>query len=922
MPMKIFELAKEFEGMKPLEIAEYLKDNGFDHVKSHMSALADDEVEKARDLLAKKDQPAGDAAAAKKATKKKVAKKKVAKKKVVKKVAAGEETATVEAATADGDTPKRATKTRRKKTVIRRKAGEDDKAEDEALEATALEEQISESVDETDEDQATEQEDQQDVGGLRVVSRPEAKVAKEEVSEDEEDDDKTEIYREKIHKFTPVFIPENKDEPESDDDEVRVKSDSDSEDDDDGDEKKKYETSKKRMGGLASLMSGKKPPVSKSQTLTEQRADSELKNYAALSSLGRPIYTQIKKKRAYSGPSKETEITEVKDSKRVITLHKGGTIKDIAKKLKVKVKELADKALDLNLLLKSEDYVGMKLATQIAALYDYRVEDKAFNEDEVLGKVTLSEEEKNKLPFRNPIITVMGHVDHGKTTLIDHIRDSKVVDGEAGGITQHIGAYSVQAAGKTLTFLDTPGHAAFASMRQRGADVTDIVILVVAADDGVMPQTKESIKFCKNSNKPIIVAVNKMDKEEANPDRVKTELAELGVQAEDWGGDIQFCPISALKGDGIDELLEAVALQAEILELRADPKGLAEGVVIESKIEQGRGPVATILVQSGTLNKGDNIVVGETFGRARSLTNHLGKQLNSAGPSMPVQILGLQDPPKPGDTMNVVKNEREAKKVAANREEERKKLESGPVQKKVSLEDFFASAAPTVGEQKTLNLIIRTDVQGSFEAIKQSLEPLATNEVNLRVLGGGVGPITDSDVQLADSAEAIIIGFNMRPINTARRLAEDKGIDIKTYSIIYELINDVKMALEGLLAPDFQEKFIGRAEVKDTFSVPKVGTIAGCQVIDGSISIGCNIRLLRDGKIMFDGKLNSLKRFKDDVKEVKNGYECGMGLEGYNDVKVGDLFEAYIMEEKKRSLEDAMAAQAAANAGDGDSSTL
>lgn len=913
MPVKIFELAKEFEGMKPLEIAEFLKENGFDNVKSHMSSLADDEVDKARELLTKKDQPEEDPKkkTKKKTTKKKAAKKKVTTKKVTKKAAAGAEEA------AEEEKPKKKVATRRKKTVIRRKAGEEEKAEETPIEAAAPEAEVqaeAPTIEETStEGPATEEES----GGLRVVSRPEAKVAEETAVESE--DESTEIYREKVHKFTPVFIPEKKDEPEP-----KEASGEDSDEDSDDPDKKKYETSKKRMGGLASLMSGKKPAVSRSQTLTEQRAESELKNYAALSSLGRPIYTQVKKKRIYSGPSKETEITEVKDSKRVIQLHRGGTIKDVAKKLKLKVKELADKALDLNLLIKSDDYVGIKLASQLAALYDYRVEDKAFNEDEVIGKVALTDEQKNKLPLRNPIITVMGHVDHGKTTLIDHIRDSKVVDGEAGGITQHIGAYSVEASGKTLTFLDTPGHAAFASMRQRGADVTDIVILVVAADDGVMPQTKESIKFCKNADKPIIVAVNKMDKEEANPDRVKTELAENGVQAEDWGGDVQFCPVSALKGDGIDELLEAVALQAEMLELRADPKGKGEGIVIESKIEQGRGPVATILVQTGTLKKGDNIVVGETFGRARSLTNHLGKQLNTAGPSMPVQILGLQEAPKPGDVMNVVKNEREAKKIAANREEERKKLESGPVKKKVSLEDFFASAAPNEGEQKTLNLLIRTDVQGSFEAIKQSLEPLGTNEVNLKILGGGVGPISDSDVQLADSAEAIIIGFNMRPITSARRLAEEKGIEVKTYSIIYELINDVKLALEGLLEPDFEEKFIGRAEVKDTFSVPKVGTIAGCQVVDGSISIGCNIRLLRDGKIMFDGKLNSLKRFKDDVKEVKNGYECGMGLEGYNDVKTGDIFEAYIMEEKKRTLEDAIAAQAAADAdaGEGESSTL
>jgi translation initiation factor IF-2 len=401
-----------------------------------------------------------------------------------------------------------------------------------------------------------------------------------------------------------------------------------------------------------------------------------------------------------------------------------------------------------------------------------------------------------------------------------------------------------------------------------------------------------------------------MDKEEAKPDRVKQELTEFELTPEDWGGDTQFCPISALKGEGVDQLLEAIALQAEIMELTASPKGNAEGVVIESRVEQGRGPVATILIQTGTLKKGDSLVVGECYGRARSLMSSLGKDLKSAGPSTPVQILGLDSAPNPGDILNVAKNEREAKKVVANRVNERKLLEAAPVKQTVSLEDFFGSAAPADGaELKTLNLIVRTDVLGSYEAIKQSLTSLSNSEVEIKVIGGGVGAINDNDVNLAAEASAYILGFNMRPMNTSRRLAENKGVDIKTYSIIYELINDIKLAMEGLLEPETSEEFTGRAEVRDTFSVPKVGVIAGSYVIDGRIEVGCNIRLLRSGKIVFDGKLSSLKRFKDDVKEVKYGLECGIGLENFNDVKVGDVFEAYKMVETKRTLEDVKAAE-------------
>lgn len=777
-------------------------------------------------------------------------------------------------------------------------------------------------------------------GGLRVVSKPEKVEAKKEVAPKEsgvitrkaadreahreaKKEEKRLSNFDRPHKFTPVYTP-SKDplykekmaaeeaakkaatEKAAAEKAAKFKETNVAVEDDKkkGDE----EESKKRMGGLASMVSGgkKAPSIGKAQVLTLSRAEEELRSYTALSGTGRPIYTQILKKKDYVGPTQQTEITAVKDSKRVVQIHKGVVLGDLAHKLSVKFKDLVDACLKINLLIKESDYVGPRLAAEISALYNYRVDDIAFNEENVIAKAVMTEDEKEKLPTRPPVVAIMGHVDHGKTSLLDSIRKAKVAPGEAGGITQHIGAYSVEVeGGKKITFLDTPGHAAFAAMRQRGAHATDVVILVVAADDGVMPQTKESIRFCENAGVPIIVAVNKMDKPSANPDKVKQELTEFNLLPEDWGGSTQYVHVSALKGDGIDALLEAILLQAEMMELRANPKAPCEGVVIESKIEQGRGPMATLLIQNGTLKKGEYLVVGETFGRARTLNDHLGNQLELAGPSTPVQILGLEDAPAPGDRLNIVKNEREAKKIVENRINERKLLLATPEKKKVSLEDFFANASKEGEEQKVLNLIIRSDVQGSYEAIKSAVETLGNAEVAVKVIAGGVGPITDSDVQMASTANGFLIGFNMRPVTSARKMAEDKGVDIKNYSIIYELINDVKLALEGLLDPESVEEFIGRAEVREVFNIPKAGTIAGSYVIDGKIAQGCGIRLLRNGKIMHDGKLSSLKRFKDDVKEVKNGYECGISLEGYSDIRQGDIFEAYLMVQKKRTLDDA-----------------
>ena len=958
MPKKVFELAKELD-IGPLDLVESLKTRGF-NVRNHMAELSDDDVSKFLGLLKKdKEETEANADVKKKVVRKKVVAseaKTVEKKTVEKKTVEKKSVESLEAtSTSTGDESSAGTKksslVKKKATVIRRKSDDKETGFDQEGEEyqssslhnslyedeTSLNEEVNENSDhedlhvDTDEGGASEHRPTSQVaqtGGLRVVSKPPVRKAEAAVHPEKSEGTTQAIAVEKKssvdrpHRFTPVYTPSkdpNYKETQAKLEANRAKPTNPApkhagpvviDEDLDGSKKRgEEEENKKRLGGLATMMTGKKVIASKAQAITYSRAEEELRSYTALSGTGRPIYTQIMRKKDYVGPTSQTERTEVKESKRVVQIHKGVELGELARKLSLKFKDLIDECLKLNLLIKETDYVGPILAAEICALFGYRVEDKAFNEEKIIGKAAISDDEKSKFPTRPPVVAIMGHVDHGKTTLLDTIRKAKVAAGEAGGITQHIGAYSVSVDSgdekKHITFLDTPGHAAFGAMRQRGANATDIVVLVVAADDGVMPQTKESIRYCENAGVPIIIAVNKMDRPGANPDKVKQELTEFNLLPEDWGGQTQYVHVSALKSEGIDELLEAILLQAEILDLRANPKAAVEAVVIESKIEAGRGPIATLLVQNGTLQKGDYLVVGETFGRARSLSDHLGNQLNDAGPSTPVQILGLEGTPAPGDRLNIVKNEREAKKIAENRIQERKLLAAAPEKKKVSLEDFFANASKEGEEQKILNLIIRSDVQGSYEAIKSALESLGNAEVAVKVIAGGVGPITDSDVQMGATSGGFVIGFNMRPVTTARKMAEDKGVDIKNYSVIYELINDVKMALEGLLDPEFVEEFMGRAEVREVFNIPKAGVIAGSYVIDGKIAQGCGIRLLRNGKIMHDGKLSSLKRFKDDVKEVKNGYECGISLEGYTDIKQADIFEAYMMIQKKRTLEDA-----------------
>jgi len=500
---------------------------------------------------------------------------------------------------------------------------------------------------------------------------------------------------------------------------------------------------------------------------------------------------------------------------------------------------------------------------------------------------------------RPPVVTVMGHVDHGKTSLLDAIREARVVEGEAGGITQHIGAYSVALPKGTISFIDTPGHEAFTTMRSRGAGITDIVILVVAADDGVMPQTIESINHARAAEVPIIVAVNKIDKPDARPDEVKRQLSEHGVVAEDWGGDTIFVEVSAKERTNIDTLLEMILLQAEMMEVKANPNKPGKGVIIESRLDRGKGPLATVLVKEGTVKQGDFVVAGLYSGRVRALIDDHGKPVESAGPSMPVEVLGLSGVPAAGDDFNVVKSEKMAKELSDHRQHKFREREISKTSK-ISLEDLFDQIQE--GEVEKLNIIVKADVHGSAEAVAEALKKISTEKVKVDVIHQAVGGIKEADVMLASASKAIIIGFNVRPDIKAQNLAEEEHVDISMYSIIYDLIDDVKKAMVGLLQPEIKEIYLGRAEVKEVFAVSKVGTIAGCRVVDGKVSRNAGVRLLRDNVVIYEGKISSLKRFKDDVKEVLTGYECGIGIEKYNDVKIGDVIEAFTTEEVAATL--------------------
>nr|WP_320115926.1 translation initiation factor IF-2 [uncultured Desulfuromonas sp.] len=599
---------------------------------------------------------------------------------------------------------------------------------------------------------------------------------------------------------------------------------------------------------------------------------------------------------------KQTEITVPKAIKRKIRISDVITVGELAKRMGVKANDLIRELMRQGSMVTINHPLDYETAAILAADFNYEVENVAFDELSVLESDDLQEKgdgETGNLVERPAVVTIMGHVDHGKTSLLDAIRQANIADGEAGGITQHIGAYDVQVHDKTISFLDTPGHEAFTAMRSRGAQVTDIVILVVAADDGVMPQTKEAISHSKAAGVPMIVAVNKIDKPGANSERVKQELTEFEMVPEEWGGDTIFVEVSAKKRQNLDQLLEMILLQAEVLELKADPTKRCKGTIVEARLDKGRGAVATVLVQDGTLHVGDPIVAGLHFGRVRTMINDRGVTVKEAGPSIPVEVTGLQGVPDAGDTLHALENEKTAKEVAQHRQQKIRETELAK-NSRLSLDQLYARIQE--GNVEELKVIVKADVQGSVEAVKDSLSKLTTDSCRLTVVHTGVGGITESDVSLASASDAIIIGFSVRPEPKAAQLAEQENVDIRLYSIIYDAVNDIRDAMEGLLAPTLREKHLGRLEVRETFNVSKVGTIAGCMVIDGKIHRNAQVRLVRDSIVVWEGALNSLKRFKDDVKEVATGYECGIGLEKYNDIKVGDIIEAYEMEETKTEL--------------------
>ena len=627
--------------------------------------------------------------------------------------------------------------------------------------------------------------------------------------------------------------------------------------------------------------------------------DLPIQTFTATEFRKREVIFQPKKKKPGVKDGKKTQLTTPKESKRRIQIHNIIKISDLAKKMGIKAPQLIRKLITEGIMAQVNTELDFETTLLIATEFGFEVENLHMDVNQKVDSIAFGD--LNAEPVsRPPVVTVMGHVDHGKTTLLDAIRSADVVSGEAGGITQHIGAYRVTLAdGKIATFIDTPGHAAFTQMRARGANLTDIVILVVAADDGVMPQTEEAINHAKASEVPIIVAINKVDRPGANVEKIKQQLMEYELVPEEWGGSTLFAEVSALKKEGIDNLIGQIHLVAEMQEIKANPVRSATGTVIESSLKKGRGNVATLLIKEGTLRVGDEIVAGLVVGRVRHMNNETGKTLKEAGPGVPVEVSGLEKTPEAGDRFDVCKAENIANEIAAQRLAEFKAKEEKP--KNLSMEELFANM--NSNDVQELNIILKADVAGSNEAIKGMLTKITHDELKVNVIHTGVGGISESDVLLASTSGGVVIGFNVRPDVAAQRIAKEKSVEIKTYSIIYELIDEVKKSLSGLLRPDIIEKSQGQAEVREVFSIPKLGVIAGCFVIEGKISRTSLLRLVRDGRVIYEGELGSLKRFKDDVKDVSIGYECGIGMASYNDIKVGDVIEAFVKEEVARSLE-------------------
>ncbi|MBC3796521.1 translation initiation factor IF-2 [Acetobacterium tundrae] len=639
--------------------------------------------------------------------------------------------------------------------------------------------------------------------------------------------------------------------------------------------------SQKNTGGnVPKKTEDKKRPVSANQGQQPKVRDHSKKEKTA-----RSVYKRIKDEK-----KKTVQLNQVFEIPDILT------VGELAEILELNATDIIKTLMASGSMVNINQEIDYETAAIVAAEFDLEVE--AIEIEDVVSKILeeYDEEETGNEVLRPPVVTVMGHVDHGKTSLLDRIRKANVIAGEAGGITQHIGAYTVNIKKQAITFIDTPGHEAFTAMRSRGAQITDIAVLVVAADDGVMPQTIEAINHAKAAGVPILVAINKIDKPGANPDRVKQELTEYGLVVEEWGGETIAVLVSAKTGEGIDALLEMIILMAEVEELKADPTREARGTVIEAQVKRGKGPVASLLVQQGTLHVGDCILTGITYGKIKAMIDDKGKRLKKAGPSTPVEISGLSDIPIAGDDFIVLENEKEARQLA----EKRKDMQKGERQRRsnISLDDLFSQIQD--GNIQDVNIIIKADVQGSIEAIKQSLEKLDNESVRINVIHGAVGAINETDVMLAATSNAIVIGFNVRPDKNAVKLAETEDVDIRLYRVIYDAVEDIKKAMEGMLAPEFREKVMGNAEVREVFKIPSIGTIAGTYITDGKINRNDDVRIIRDGIVVFEGKIASMRRFKDDVKEVNSGYECGIGIEKYNDLKVGDNIEAFTMEKIER----------------------
>ena len=606
-------------------------------------------------------------------------------------------------------------------------------------------------------------------------------------------------------------------------------------------------------------------------------------------------FRPMKKKVVLKTP-KKTEVTVPKPIKRIIRIAEVIAVGDLAKRMGVKGGELIKKLMEMGVLVNINQLIDADVASLVATEFGYEVEKTSLERQDLLER---KEDLAEQLKPRSPVVTIMGHVDHGKTMLLDSIRKTNVMGGEAGGITQHIGAYDVELENGHVVFIDTPGHEAFTAMRARGAQVTDVVVLVVAADDGMMPQTKEAIDHARAAKVPIVVAINKIDKPAANPEKVKKDLSEYELVPEQWGGNTLFAEVSAKQKTGIKELLDIILLQAEILELRANPDKAARGVIIEAKLDKGRGPVATLLVQEGRLKTGDAFLAGSHYGRVRAMLNDKGQKIEEAGPSTPVEVVGFADIPEAGGTFIVVSEERMAKQISLYRQEKIREKELSKLSK-VSLEELYDKIKK--GEVKELNVIIKADVQGSIEAVREALKKLSTEAVKVNILHDAVGGITETDVNLASASNAIIIGFNVRPGPKAQSLSEEEHVDIRTYSVIYDAITDIKNALEGLLEPTYKEHILGRAQVIQVFNIRKVGAVAGSLVIDGKVVKGSHARLLRDNVVVYDGRIASLRRFKDDMKDCSQGLECGIGIENFNDIKLGDVIESYEVEEVQARL--------------------